>query len=63
MAISNRVRYFAKSAYQLCLMTGRYVTHGKDYTCTVEPTRGVVTVGDRTGNVWEVPIARSWANL
>jgi hypothetical protein len=65
MSIPNRVRYFAKQAYQLNLMRGYATSTLAEFVCDVHwPDWNIVTVVHReTNQSWLVPIPAAWANL
>lgn len=60
MSIPNRVRYFAKQAYQLRLMTGKGDGRFAEFYVSVDVDDVRVESGDK---VWRVPIAKAWLNL
>lgn len=64
----HTVRYAARAAYQLALMTARYTSTQVGYYCVVWTNLGIVEVHGVVGrdgeyHVEAFPIAKSWANL
>ena len=65
MPTRSTIRYAAKAAYQLALMTGRTESTQCKLPCKVDFQRGVVVVGSmwESEAFMEVPIAKVWATL
>ena len=61
MSIPARVRYFAKQAYRLFVTRGISQCSSAEFHCAVD-LDDVRVEHMGLGQVWRVPIAKSWAN-